>query len=109
VSTRTLISLACGAAVALAAASYSAAPSPTPKADKAPIAFDKAPAAGTKATCPVSKEEFTVTAKTARSEYKGKHYVFCCPSCKEPFDKEPEKYAESAKAPAPAGHGKTSK
>jgi YHS domain-containing protein len=103
-STRTLISLACGAAVALAATSYSAAPSPTPKADKAPIAFDKAPAVGTKATCPVSKEEFTVTDKTVRSEYKGKHYVFCCPSCKEPFDKEPEKYAGPKAASGSQGH-----
>jgi YHS domain-containing protein len=66
------------------------------KADKpastAPMAFDKAPAVGTKATCPVTKEEFTVTKDTPRSEYKGKHYVFCCAGCKKPFDTDPEKY-----------------
>ena len=28
----------------------------------------------------------------AKSEYKGKTYYFCCPGCKEPFDKDPEKY-----------------
>ncbi|MEM4312336.1 MAG: YHS domain-containing protein [Nitrososphaerales archaeon] len=26
------------------------------------------------------------------SEYKGKKYYFCSSSCKESFDKEPEKY-----------------
>ena len=28
----------------------------------------------------------------AKSVYKGKTYYFCCPGCKEPFDKDPEKY-----------------
>jgi YHS domain-containing protein len=59
---------------------------------KAPVAFDKAPAVGTKATCPVTGEQFEVKADTARSEYKGKHYVFCCPGCKPKFDADPEKY-----------------
>ena len=27
-----------------------------------------------------------------KSEYKGKTYYFCSPSCKEDFDKNPEKY-----------------
>ena len=30
--------------------------------------------------------------KTAKSEYKGKVYYFCCPVCKEAFAKESEKY-----------------
>ena len=60
---------------------------------KAPKVFDKAPAVGTKAVCPVTGEEFTVTKDTARSEYKGKHYVFCCPGCKPKFDADPAKYA----------------
>ncbi|MFH1613719.1 MAG: YHS domain-containing protein [Planctomycetota bacterium] len=42
-------------------------------------------------TCPVmggaiNKDIFT--------EYKGKKVYFCCPGCKEQFDKEPEKYLE---------------
>jgi YHS domain-containing protein len=60
-----------------------------------PQAFDKAPPVGTKAMCPVSKHHFVVSEKTERSEYKGKHYVFCCADCKAPFDAEPEKYLSS--------------
>ncbi len=62
---------------------------------EAPMAFDAAPPVGTKARCPVSKNELTVAADTPRSEYKGKHYVFCCPGCKPGFDAEPEKYIEA--------------
>ncbi len=102
-STRTLISLTCAATLAIAAAGLSAAPSPTPKVDKAPMAFDKPPAAGTKATCPVSKEQFTVSASTVRSEHKGKHYVFCCPECKPDFDKDPEKYLRTKAGSEPHG------
>jgi YHS domain-containing protein len=54
--------------------------------------FDKMPAPGTKAQCPVMGETFTVAKDSPRSEYKGKTYVFCCASCKPKFDKEPEKY-----------------
>jgi YHS domain-containing protein len=60
---------------------------------KAPKVFDKPPKAGTKATCPVMGDEFTVKADSPRSEYKGKHYVFCCPGCKTKFDADPAKYA----------------
>ena len=37
-----------------------------------------------------------------RSTYEGKTYVFCCPSCKERFDKDPQRYAASR-----AGAGQT--
>ena len=33
-----------------------------------------------------------------QSEYKGQTYYFCCPSCKEPFEKEPQRYALSQPA-----------
>ena len=36
-----------------------------------------------------------------QSEYKGQTYYFCCPTCKQQFDKEPQRYAESQ--PAMAG------
>ncbi|MFH1532438.1 MAG: YHS domain-containing protein [Pseudomonadota bacterium] len=57
-----------------------------------PKVFDAPPAVGTKARCPVMGGEFTVTDKTERSEYQGKHVVFCCPGCKPSFDKDPEKF-----------------
>ena len=56
------------------------------------MAFDEPPAAGAKATCPVSKKEFTVDDETARSEHGGKHYVFCCPGCKPKFDEDPDAF-----------------
>jgi Cu+-exporting ATPase len=61
-------------------------------AAKAPKSFDKAPAVGTKATCPVMGGEFVVAKDSQRSEHKGKHVVFCCPGCKPKFDADPQKY-----------------
>ncbi len=58
-----------------------------------PSAFDAAQKVGTKATCAVSDEEFVITEKTGHSEYKGKHYYFCCPGCKKQFDKNPDKFS----------------
>lgn len=59
----------------------------------APKAFDALPAVGTKATCPVMGDEFTVSDKTQFSQYDGKFYVFCCPGCKPKFEAEPAKFA----------------
>jgi len=42
--------------------------------------------------CPVMKEKFQVNEKSEKIEYKGKIYIFCCPKCKDKFEKEPEKY-----------------
>lgn len=50
--------------------------------------------AGTKLKCPVSGEDFTVTAKTAQVTYKGKRYAFCCPDCQPAFTKNPAKYVK---------------
>ena len=58
----------------------------------APAVFASAQKAGTKASCPVSGESFTIAAATAHSEYKGKYVYFCCPGCKKQFDKDPEKF-----------------
>ncbi|MDA3862993.1 MAG: YHS domain-containing protein [Deltaproteobacteria bacterium] len=60
--------------------------------------FDSKPSLGTKAWCPVMKNEFTVTEKTEMSKYKGKYYAFCCGGCKPKFDKEPEKFIKMIKA-----------
>lgn len=35
---------------------------------------------------PINKERYT--------EYQGKKVYFCCPGCKEKFEKEPEKYLD---------------
>ena len=60
----------------------------------APTAFESQPAVGTKAKCPVMKQEFTVNDKTLFSQYKGKYYAFCCSGCKAKFDADPKKYLE---------------
>ena len=57
--------------------------------------FDGMPAPGTKALCPIMKNEFEVSGNSEYSEYKGKTYVFCCPGCKPTFDADPEKYIKA--------------
>jgi len=69
-----------------------------------PMAFDQAPPVGTKATCPVSRRAFTVQEGTARSQYKGKHYAFCCEGCKPKFDADPEKYLGEKPGDSSAHH-----
>jgi len=49
---------------------------------------------GTKATCPITGDQFTISKDTLHAEYKGKHVYFCCPGCKKSFDKDPEKYTK---------------
>jgi YHS domain-containing protein len=49
---------------------------------------------GDKAHCPVTNEEFTVTASTVQVEHEGKHYAFCCADCQPAFAKNPAKYAK---------------
>lgn len=41
---------------------------------------------------PVCGMEVDEATATAKSDYKGKIYHFCCAGCKERFDKNPEKY-----------------
>lgn len=64
-----------------------------------PKVFDSPQQEGTKATCPVSGEAFTITKDTVHSEYRGKYIYFCCPPCKVEFDKAPEKYLGKPKPP----------
>jgi YHS domain-containing protein len=92
-----------GSALASVAADTPTAGKDRPGAEAA-MAFDRPPAPGTRARCPVSKEVFTVSDKTARSEYKGKHYVFCCPDCKPQFDENPAAYVDATKPPASGTH-----
>ncbi len=41
---------------------------------------------------PVCKMKVEESKAAAKSDYKGKTYYFCAKSCKEKFDREPEKY-----------------
>lgn len=63
-------------------------------AKAAPKVFAAPQKEGTKATCPVTGEEFVIAKDTAHAEHKGKHVYFCCPSCEKPFAKEPDKYVK---------------
>jgi YHS domain-containing protein len=60
----------------------------------APKVFSSPQKEGTKATCPVTGEEFTIAKDTVHAEYKGKHVYFCCAGCKKAFDKDPDKYTK---------------
>ncbi len=92
-----LIALALAATPALAHDEEHHAPSNHAKkgahAD-APRSFEKQPAVGTWARCPVSGDVFKVAADTQFATYEGRTYAFCCGECKPDFEKSPAKYAD---------------
>lgn len=47
---------------------------------------------GDRTTCPVSHEEFVVTAQSPKVEHEGHTYYFCCPGCIERFQANPAQY-----------------
>lgn len=47
---------------------------------------------GDRTTCPVSREEFTVTTGSPKVDHGGKSYYFCCPGCDAKFKENPAKY-----------------
>ena len=59
-----------------------------------PKVFSAPQKEGTKATCPVTGEQFAIAKDTLHSEHKGKHVYFCCPGCEKAFDKDPDKYTK---------------
>ena len=61
--------------------------------ERPPASFAEPPPPGTRATCAVSGDIFTVPADSDYSEYQGRYYVFCCSGCKPHFDANPAKYA----------------
>jgi YHS domain-containing protein len=88
-----LATAACGGAqvpappvppAATAAASGSALPPGVKKPGEAQV--------GDKTLCPVSGEEFTVTATSPKTEYKGKTVYFCCSGCSEKFQANPDEF-----------------
>ena len=44
--------------------------------------------------CPVGGKEMKKSEAKGTHEYKGKTYYFCCPTCKEKFIENPEKYTQ---------------
>lgn len=64
------------------------AAAPAAAGDPAPLAV------GTNTKCPVTGEDFTVSAKTVQVVHAGKRYAFCCADCQPEFDKNPAKYAK---------------
>jgi Cu+-exporting ATPase len=54
---------------------------------------------GDRTTCPVSGEEFIVSATSPKTEIGGKTYYFCCADCAKRFEAEPAKFLKTS-APA---------
>lgn len=81
-------------AVAPAATARAAEKSKTEARAPAPKVFASPQKVGSKATCPVTGDEFTIAKDTVHAEYKGKHVYFCCAGCQKTFDKDPEKYTK---------------
>lgn len=52
---------------------------------------------GNKVVCPVTGGLFNITEKSEKSVCLGKVYYFCCPGCKTPFEKNPDKYLKKEK------------
>lgn len=47
---------------------------------------------GDRTTCPVSHEEFVVTADSPKVEHEGHTYYFCCSHCVGQFEANPAQY-----------------
>jgi YHS domain-containing protein len=70
-------------------------PAPAPSSTSSDAKALKAPGeakVGDHAKCPVSGEDFEVTASSPHSEHNGKTYYFCCPGCQKKFEADPAKY-----------------
>lgn len=57
---------------------------------------------GDTTTCPISGEQFVVSADSPHSEYEGHTYYFCCPGCAQRFEANPAQYAHPATSSEPA-------
>ena len=91
VSILALSLVACGGGSNASKGAESPASSEAKKDIKAP--GDAKP--GDTSRCPVSGEEFTVTADSPHVERDGKTYYFCCSGCKKKFESDPSKFTKS--------------
>jgi YHS domain-containing protein len=95
---------ACGAAPPAAPSAPSAPNAPAVPGAPATAAAKpalKAPGeagVGDRTSCPVSGEEFVVTASSPKVEYQGKTYYFCCGGCDGKFQANPQKYLSKPKS-----------
>jgi len=69
---------------------------PAASADAQPLKAPGDAKIGDRTRCPISGEEFVVTADSPKSEYNGKTYYFCCPHCKQKFESNPSQFAKGA-------------
>jgi Cu+-exporting ATPase len=96
--------VACGGAPSVPATPEApAAPAVSGVPSAAPAAANATPGAkavkpmgeagvGDTTNCPVSGEEFVVTAASPKVDYQGKTYYFCCGGCDKKFQADPAKY-----------------
>jgi YHS domain-containing protein len=60
---------------------------------------------GDRTTCPVSGEQFLVSATSAKAEYRGRTYYFCCADCAKRFEADPAKFLRTSVEPAAESAG----
>jgi len=87
-----IVSIAFVLSLAACGGAPSAQPTTPPGALPAGVKKPGEAQMGDKTVCPVSGEEFTVTASSPKADYKGKTVYFCCGGCDAKFTANPEQY-----------------
>ncbi len=90
-----LVVLGCAAPAVSAPPAHTAPPQTAPEVKRAAVKAPGEATIGDRTTCPTSGEEFTVTAKSPKLEYRGRTYYFCCSGCDAEFAQDPEKYLKN--------------
>jgi len=81
-----------GCAAPCAGADCASAKSPASAALPPGVKAPGEAAMGDRSVCPVSGEEFTVTASSPKTIVDGKTYFFCCPGCDKKFATNPSQF-----------------
>lgn len=87
-----LLAIAIAATSVVGCASHSVQPSNSAASATPAIKPPGSATIGDRTRCPVTGEEFTVTAQSPKAEVGGKTYYFCCPDCVPTFQANPSKY-----------------
>ncbi|MBC7978690.1 MAG: YHS domain-containing protein [Myxococcales bacterium] len=94
----TVLLAACGAASQPTTTAPASTTTSSAAAAPAPAATNLKPAGeatiGDTTKCPISGEQFVVTASSPHAEHNGKTYYFCCPGCEENFKADPSKFVQ---------------